>query len=451
MSEDLNRLPPQTKFIVGNEACERLSYYGVVAILTLYVQELYGGGDAAKGTAKETVHLWKAATYLLPLLGAFIADRFWGRYKTILWISLAYCAGHALMSATEGTKWGLFAGLALLAIGSGGIKPCVSAFVGDQFTGGREKQLPKIYGLFYWSINFGSFFSFTLIPIIKNKWGYSVAFLIPGIFMGLATLIFWAGRRTYVMVPPTKDVPPPDEATRVFDRATLWRIALIFAPVIVFWSLFDQQHTTWVQQGSQMRPYDLWGFTVNGETMQSVNPIFVMILIPILTMWVYPMLDRIGIKPTSLRRMGTGMIFAAAAFAISAMVQKQIEAGAQLSIWVQLLQYGVMTTGEVLISATGLEFAFSVAPTRLKSTIMSLWLLTVFFGNLLAARVTAWNSTVDSAGVAVRRMSASDEMLFYVGFMLVVAAIFAAIATRFPDTTSTAPKASPDRDPAPAQ
>src|SRR5215207_547817 len=307
MSQDLDRLPPQTKFIVGNEACERLSYYGVVAILTLYVQDLYGGGEAAGGTAKEVVHLWKAATYLLPLLGAFIADRYWGRYKTILWISMAYCAGHALMSATEGTKWGLFTGLALLAIGSGGIKPCVSAFVGDQFIGGREKLLPKIYGMFYWSINFGSFFSFTLIPIIKNKYGYGTAFLIPGIFMALATLIFWSGRKTYIMVPPTKDTPPPDEATRAWDRAALWRIGIIFAPVIVFWSLFDQQHTTWVQQGSQMIPYDIWGFTLNGETMQSSNPIFVMLLIPILTIVVYPCLDRVGLKPTPLRRMGMGM------------------------------------------------------------------------------------------------------------------------------------------------
>src|SRR6478609_8493590 len=158
MSQNLDRLPPQTKFIVGNEACERLSYYGVVAILTGYATHLYGGTDEAGIHAKETVHLWKSATYFLPLLGAWIADRYWGRYKTILWISLAYCVGHAVMSATEGTTVGLFAGLALLAIGSGGIKPCVSAFVGDQFSGGREKQLPKIYGMFYWSINFGSFF-----------------------------------------------------------------------------------------------------------------------------------------------------------------------------------------------------------------------------------------------------------------------------------------------------
>jgi proton-dependent oligopeptide transporter, POT family len=462
MSQNLDRLPPQTKFIVGNEACERLSYYGVVAILTGYATHLYGGTDEAGRHAKETVHLWKAATYFLPLLGAFIADRYWGRYKTILWISLAYCLGHAVMSANDllgvtgsigldQMKWGLFAGLALLAIGSGGIKPCVSAFVGDQFTGGREKQLPKIYGMFYWSINFGSFFSFTLIPILKQKWGYAVAFLVPGIFMALATIIFWSGRRHYVMVPPTKDLAPVDDATRKMDRATLVRIFVIFAPVIVFWSLFDQQHTTWVQQGMQMREYDLFGFMVTGETMQSINPIFVMSLIPIFTIWLYPMLERMGLRPSPLRRMGTGMVLAAAAFALSAMIQKRIEGGEHLSIWWQAIPYGVMTAGEVLISATGLEFAFSVAPARLKSTIMSLWLLTVFFGNLLAAQVTALNSATNAAGESVRRYSASNEMLMYVGLMLVVAAIFAAIANRFPDTAPTAPQPSPDRDPAPAQ
>ena len=161
MSEDLNRLPAQTKYIVGNEACERLSFYGVVAILTGYAATLYGGGEQGDIAAKKLVHDWKSVTYLLPLLGAFIADRYWGRYKTILWISLAYCVGHAVMSATEGTKWGLMAGLALLAIGSGGIKPCVSAFVGDQFGPGQEAQMAKVYGLFYWCINFGSFFAFS--------------------------------------------------------------------------------------------------------------------------------------------------------------------------------------------------------------------------------------------------------------------------------------------------
>ena len=438
MSND--RLPPQTKFIVGNEACERLSYYGVVAILTGYATMLFGGGEQGGIEAKKIVHDWKSLTYLLPLIGAFVADRYWGRYRTILWVSFAYCAGHALMSATEGTKWGLYSGLILLAIGSGGIKPCVSAFVGDQFGPGQEKQITKAYSLFYWSINFGSFFAFLLLPYIRAKTSYSVAFLIPGIFMLLATAIFFSGRKAFVMKPPTSTLPPVDAATRIADRATLWRIALVFLPVTVFWSLFDQQNTTWVQQGQQMVPVKLGDYTIDGETMQSTNPIFVMAIIPLFITWLYPALSRMGLRPTLLRRMGAGMVLAAFAFLISAMLQRHIEGGEKISILWQLIPYGVMTAGEVLISATGLEFAFSMAPARLKSTIMSFWLLTVAIGNKLASKVTELNSMKNTAGETVRRISASNEMLLYVALMLVVATVFAIIASQFRESDSETAK-----------
>ena len=438
MSND--RLPPQTKYIVGNEACERLSYYGVVAILTGYATSLFGGGEQGGIVAKKIVHDWKSLTYLLPLIGAFIADRYWGRYRTILWVSFAYCAGHALMSATEGTKWGLYAGLILLAIGSGGIKPCVSAFVGDQFGPGQEKQLTKAYSLFYWSINFGSFFAFLFLPYIRAKTSYSVAFLIPGVFMLLATAIFFSGRKKFVMKPPTSTLPPVDKATRAADRVTLWRIALVFLPVTVFWSLFDQQNTTWVQQGQQMVPVKLGDYSIDGETMQSTNPIYVMAIIPLFVTWLYPALSRMGLRPTLLRRMGAGMVLAATAFLISAMLQKRIEGGEKLSVLWQLLPYGVMTAGEVLISATGLEFAFSVAPARLKSTIMSFWLLSVAIGNKLASAVTELNSMKNAAGETVRRISVSSEMLIYVGLMLVVAVVFAVIAQNFPERAETTAK-----------
>ncbi len=434
MSENLDRLPPQTKFIVGNEACERLSYYGVLAILTGYATALFGGGEQGGIEAKKLVHDWKSVTYLLPLLGAWIADRYWGRYKTILWISMAYCVGHAVMSGTEGTRWGLLAGLGLLAIGSGGIKPCVSAFVGDQFGPGQEAQMAKVYGLFYWCINFGSFFAFSCIPYIREKTGsYSVAFLIPGIFMLNATILFFMGRKQYVIKPPSSSLPPPDDATRAADFKTLLRILGVFVPVIVFWSLFDQQNTTWVQQGAQMIPVKLGDYTINGETMQSVNPLYVMSIIPLFLIVVYPALTRAGLRPTPLRRMGSGMILAAFAFLISAWLQRRIEAGEHLSILWQLIPYGVMTAGEVLISATGLEFAFSVAPARLKSTIMSFWLLTVAVGNQLASLITSLNSTKTDDGKTIRRISESNEMLAYVVLMLLVAGIFALIARKFPE------------------
>lgn len=437
MSKD--RLPPQTKFIVGNEACERFSYYGVIAILTGYVTTLIGGGDEAGKEAKEIVHWFRSAVYFLPLLGAWIADRWWGRYKTILWISLAYCAGHACLSLGEGTKWGLFTGLALLAIGSGGIKPCVSAFVGDQFGPGREHLLPKMYGLFYWSINFGSFFAFAFIPLVKAnpKLGYTWAFGLPGIAMALATLIFWLGSRTYVKRPPVREQPVPDEAQRKENRITLLRIISVFAPIMVFWSLYDQQNTTWVQQGAKMLPFHIGSYEVNGETMQSVNPIFVMLYIPIFTCVLYPWIERRGLRLTPLRRMGAGMLFGAASFAVAAIVQSRIESGAQLSVAWQFIQYAIIIAGEVLLSVTGLEFAFAQAPPSMKSTIMSMWLLSVAFGNMLTASVTNLNKNVLHA-------SGPGELLFYAGLMLVVAAVFAVIARNFRERP-----AQPNSAPAP--
>jgi proton-dependent oligopeptide transporter, POT family len=433
MSNDLNRMPPQTKYIVGNEACERFSYYGVVSILTIYATGLYAnklgvGSEHSADYAKETVHWFKMACYAMPLIGAWIADRYWGRYKTILLISLAYCVGHALLSAGENTLWGLFAGLTFIAIGSGGIKPCVSAFAGDQFAGGREHLIPRIYSWFYWSINFGAFFAFQYIPqIAKNKeWGYAWAFGLPGIAMGLATLIFWMGRKSYQHVPPQREAPQPTPEERAEDRRILWKIVGIFATIPFFWCLFDQQHTTWVKQGNEMTTWSMPGLHFDGETMQSVNAIMILVFVPIFVMLVYPAFNKAGLKTTPLRRMGTGFFLAAASFIVAAWVQARLDAGIKMSVMWQLIQYGLLTAGEVLISTTGLEFAFTRAPIRLRSTIMSFWSLTVAFGNGFAALVTMINRKSVQASV-------TSQLLFYAGVAAAAGIAFALIARNFPD------------------
>ncbi|HXW60085.1 MAG TPA: hypothetical protein VEK06_00965, partial [Myxococcota bacterium] len=202
---ELKGWPPGIKYIIGNEGCERFSYYGMNAILYIYCVSLYLSAAMPEGMAADratsTVHLFKTGVYAFPMIGAIVADRFLGKYNTILWLSWVYCLGHLVLSLSEGSVWGLYGGLALIAIGSGGIKPCVSANVGDQFGRSNWGYLERVYQIFYFMINFGSFFAVWFIPLFKEWFGWRVAFAIPGILMFIATVIFWMGRNKFVHIP----------------------------------------------------------------------------------------------------------------------------------------------------------------------------------------------------------------------------------------------------------
>ena len=143
--------------------------------------------------ATSAMHIFLAGVYFLPLLGAIISDAFLGKYRTILLLSMVYCLG-PLVLALDQTSVGLYLGLWLVVIGSGGIKPCVSAHVGDQFGPSNQHLLPRAFSWFYFSINFGSTFSTLLTPIFLREYGPKVAFGIPAGLMMLATLVFWLGR-----------------------------------------------------------------------------------------------------------------------------------------------------------------------------------------------------------------------------------------------------------------
>lgn len=410
------RYPPQVKYIIGNEICERFSFYGLMGILEVYMADrLKLGGPEAT----EILHLFGAAVYFLPLLGGWLADRWLGRYWTILSISLFYCVGHGTLAASEGSKAGLFAGLTLIAIGAGGIKPCVSAFVGDQFAAGQEHLLTKVYGWFYWAINLGAAAAFFIIPQIHARAGYAWAFGIPGIAMALATLFFFQGRKHYVRQPPSGKQPRSKEE-KAQDRRTLWRIGMVFLPVPMFWALFNQVNSNWVLQGGKMTPFH----ALNGETMQGAGAVLVMIWTPVLTLAIYPLAERLGWRPTALRRMGTGMLLGAVAFVVSGLIQARMDAGQTMSILWQLAPYVVLEAGEVLLSATGLEFAFEQAPARLKSVVMSLWLMTIAAGHFLIAVFTNLNERFIKAHGAA-------EIYLWAGMMFVVAGAFMFCATRY--------------------
>lgn len=441
------RIPARALFIVGNEACERLSYYGMKGILTLYIATTLG-----KGATEATVtgSIFNGAVYFLPLFGALIADRWLGRYRTILFLSIFYLLGHLALAVFEGSKGGLYLGLALIALGAGGIKPCVSAFMGDQFDAGNKAALSKAYSLFYWAINFGSFFAFALIPWIRDRWGYSWAFGVPGIFMGLALLVFFAGTRTYTMVPPTGRKPGflavltcglgaarkgkpfwPSAREKYGDELVdgsqrVLGIIGLFSVIPIFWALFEQTGTTWVLQGVKMSPISfhlpvIGEWKLDAESIQTANPLLVMILIPLVTFVVYPVAEKLRLNPRPLRRMTTGMVLAALSFVACALIQTRVDAGQNLSILWQLLPYVLLTTGEVLFSTTGLEFAFTQAPKTMKSTLMSFWLLTSAIGNFLIAGFATLGE----------KFSATNMFLFYAALMGGVTVLFGLLARRY--------------------
>jgi POT family proton-dependent oligopeptide transporter len=438
--------PSQVKYIVGNEACERFSYYGMMGILELYLADRMAMG---KNEATEVLHLFGTAVYFLPLLGGWLADRWLGRYWTILSISLFYCLGHGTLALFGSSRAGLFTGLALIAFGSGGIKPCVSAFVGDQFGPSQQHLLRKVYGWFYWAINLGAAAAFFTIPWIHVKLGYSWAFGVPGIAMGLATLIFWLGTKHYVRQPPAREQKrlrlfqviwhalthqsqkaagekfldvalkrfSPEE---VAGARSVTGILIVFATVPMFWACFNQVNSTWVLQGQKMKPFEF----LNGETMQGAGAVLVMIWVPILTLGLYPLLERLGLRATALRRMSAGMVLGAASFFICGLMQARMDQGQSLSIVWQLVPYFVLEAGEVLLSATAMEFAFEQAPPQLKSIIMGFWLMTIAGGHFLIAVFTSLNEHFVHARGA-------SEFYFYAILMLLVAGIFILCASRY--------------------
>ncbi|WP_437561897.1 POT family MFS transporter [Sorangium sp. So ce542] len=442
-----DRFPPQIKYIIGNEGCERFSFYGMKNILTFF---LINYMLIHEHVAKANYHLFVSACYFFPLLGGFLSDRFFGKYRTILWLSLIYCAGHACLAIFERSPSGFYAGLALIALGSGGIKPCVSAHVGDQFSEENKHLVKHVFALFYWIINFGSFFASALIPKTLEWFGPRVAFGIPGALMLIATVVFWMGRDKYVHVPPTGKNPHSflrvlgdavrggrgargaTEGGHFLDAArgrhpegavegakAVLRVMTIFAPIPVFWALFDQKGSTWIVQATRM-DLEVLGHKLAPSQLMALNPLMVMLIIPFNTMILYPALERRGVRLTALGRMTAGMAIAGLSFVAVAALELAMGSGGRLSVLWQAGPYLLITLAEVLVSTTGLEFAYSQAPREMKSTIMSFWNLTVTVGNLITAGVAALNV-----------FSGAMQYLFFAALILLAALVFGLLARRY--------------------
>ncbi len=328
-------MPRGVPYIIGNEVAERFSFYGMKGILVIFMTQhlITASGEPAYMTeegAKSIYHLFTAGAYFFPIIGALLADILWGKYKTILFISLMYCLGHGMLALMDlgphmgwwGMKPFLFAGLILIAIGAGGIKPCVSAHVGDQFGTGNKRLLTQVFNWFYFSINLGAAASTLLTPVLLAKYGPWAAFGLPGILMAIATFVFWLGRHEFIHVPAAgwdkwiKETLSPEGKRALLNLSPLF---LVFVPM--FWMLFDQTGSAWVLQGDKMNR-DL-GIVWLPSQIQAINPLLILTGIPFFIYVVYPLAGKV-VKVTPLRKIGFGLALTGVAFSVSALIETNI-------------------------------------------------------------------------------------------------------------------------------
>uniref|UniRef100_A0A8C2ED75 Solute carrier family 15 member 1 n=1 Tax=Cyprinus carpio TaxID=7962 RepID=A0A8C2ED75_CYPCA len=561
--------PVSIFFIVVNEFCERFSYYGMKAVLVLYFKYFIGWDNDLSTTI---YHTFVALCYLTPILGAIIADSWLG--KTIVYLSIVYTIGQVIMAISaihditdtnrDGTPDNMtfhtamsMLGLMLIALGTGGIKPCVAAFGGDQFEEHQEKQRSTFFSIFYLSINAGSLLSTLITPILRaqecgiysKQSCFPLAFGVPAALMVVALIVFIAGHSMYIMESPkgnillrvmkcigfaiknrfnhrSKQHPKRehwmDWAEEKYDKLLIAQVKMVlkvlflYIPLPMFWALFDQQGSRWTLQATTMDG-NFGAFIIQPDQMQIVNPILIVIMVPIMDSAVYPLIKKCHINFTPLRRMTVGMLLASLAFVAAALLQIQIDQtmpnfpsssqiqvkflnlentsvpvevegqepwktiikrkvtngllndGANFTIvneegqtchyilqlgfgssytvlipstfsfgesctenikaiqdiepngihmaW-QVIQYFLMTCGEVVFSVTGLDFSYAQAPSNMKSVLQAGWLLTVAVGNIIVLIVAEAGSLPDQWA----------EYVLFASLLVAVSIIFAVMA-----------------------
>jgi len=417
--------PPGIPFIIGNEAAERFSFYGMRAILVVFMTQhlMSASGELDlmnEEQAKGWFHLFVSAVYFFPLLGALISDGLLGKFRTIIALSIVYCFGH-LALAMDQTRLGLAIGLVLIAVGSGGIKPCVSAHLGDQFGPSNRHLLGRIYGWFYFSVNFGAFVSMLATPWLMDVYGPSVAFAVPGVLMLIATLVFWSGRHRFAHIPPGGRRFVKEALSRV-GLSALGRLSIIYGLVAMFWALFEQNSSAWVLQARHM-DREIFGVEVLPSQIQAANPLLVMLLIPLFSYLVYPAINRV-LPLNELRKITIGLFVTVAAFAITTALQIDIDNGGTPHIAWQLLAYVVLTSAEVMVSITCLEFSYTQAPKTMKSFVMSFFMLSIAVGNLFTSAVNFLIQNEDGSS----KLAGADYYWFFTLVMLCTAVLFTLVA-----------------------
>ncbi len=399
----VNQFPKGARYLFGNELAERWSFYGMkgvlVIFLTTYLKNEMGElAPMSKPEAVAWLHTFIAVAYVTPLLGAFLADAFLGRYRTIFSLSLIYCLGHFILAFNE-TRTGLLLGGGLIAMGAGGIKPNVASFLGDQVEGRPDSIRERLYSWFYVFINGGATIAYLTAEkmltsewLDEKNWNVKLTFGVPGVLMVIATFVLWLGYRNkhFRMVPPSGWRAFRQRILGPEARQLLVQVLPFYLFGAFFWACFDQTASTWILQAvSTFMEKDILGIPVKPSELQAFNPVLIIILAPVFSAFLYPKLRKY-IPLNAVQKITAGFFLAIISFVIVALLQEKIDVQQTVSIEWQVLAYLFLTAAEILVSITLLELGYAAAPKGLRSTVMSFYALSIALGNILTAFINKW-------------------------------------------------------------
>jgi POT family proton-dependent oligopeptide transporter len=393
---------PGLATLFGAEMWERFSYYGMRALLVLYMVDYLltpERMDAALGlpalkSALETLSgplgpqplasqiygLYTGLVYLTPILGGLIADRWLGRSWTITLGAALMVAGHFLMAYEP---FFLIA-LLLIAFGCGAFKPNISTQVGELYARDDPRR-DRAYSIFYVGINIGAFLAPLVCGTLGEKFGWHYGFMSAGVGMAVGLAVYLHGRPNLPRAAPRPRAVSTPAERRQFRRAILG-IALLFLPSALFWAAFEQQGNTiaiWVDRFTD-RSVNLFGWRAEIPVtwFQAFNPLMIFLFTPpLVAFWGW--LARRGREPSTLRKLSLGCIGVAASFAVLALAAMLRDGGKASWLWL-LLYFCIITLAELHFSPITLSLVSHLAPEGARSALMGAWFTSMFLGNVLA-------------------------------------------------------------------
>ena len=402
---DLFGHPRALTFLFATEMWERFSYYGMRALLVLYMVkyllepqragaviglvpfrhalEAVFGPLAPQPFASQIYGFYTGLVYLTPIFGGLLADRVLGRRRTVILGAALMAIGHFMMAFEH---LFLFA-LGLLILGNGAFKPNISTQVGRLYAPGDPRR-DRAFSIFYVGINLGAFLAPLVCGTLGEELGWHYGFAAAGVGMTTGLIIYLFATPAL----PKENFAKRTVARQPLDaaaRRSIVALLFLFLPVSLFWGIYEQQGNTIVLWASEFTDRRLFGWDIPVTWFQALNPFMIFAFTPfIMSLW-----RRQGARePSTVVKMAIGCFLASLAYLVL-VVAASVSAGAQAS-WLWLfLYFVVLTVGELYLSPTSLSLVTKVAPASLLSMMMGVWLATSFVGGFLAGYLGAfWSS-----------------------------------------------------------